>query len=133
MKIKELLFALLFISACKTDIPDVAVSTNYPPTVEKIIIGKCATAGCHNSISNSAAGGLDLSSWDVMFNGTSNGAVTIPYRGDYSTLLYFTCTDTLLGLVIIKLTTGSNQSCPVNRMANPAKTTPAETNASEMR
>ena len=68
MKIKELLFALLFISACKTDIPDVAVSTNYPPTVEKIIIGKCATAGCHNSISNSAAGGLDLSSWDVMFN-----------------------------------------------------------------
>ena len=50
MKIKELLFALLFISACKTDIPDVAVSTNYPPTVEKIIIGKCATAGCHNSI-----------------------------------------------------------------------------------
>lgn len=107
MRINELFFALLFISSCKTDIPDVAISTNYPQAVEKIIVGKCATAGCHNSISNSAAGGLDLSSWDVMFNGTSNGAVTIPYRGDYSTLLYFTCTDTLLGLV-------SKPTMPIN-------------------
>ena len=99
MKTNLLVVALFFIAACKTDIPETAIGTQYPPDIEKIIVGKCATAGCHNTISKNAAGGLDLSTWDVMFNGTSNGAVTIPYRGDYSTMLYFTCTDSTLGLV----------------------------------
>jgi len=107
MNVKYFILLFLFASACKTDIPEADIVSHYPTNIEKIIVGKCATAGCHNATSKNAAGGLDLSTWDHMFNGTSNGAVTIPYRGDYSTMLYFTCTDTLLGLV-------SQPTMPIN-------------------
>jgi len=93
----------LFLYGCKYDKYEALVPSNngYPPEVEKIIIGKCSTPGCHTTISKNAAAGLDLSSWDVMFDGTSNGAVVIPYRSDFSTLCYFTNVDSTLGLVVL--------------------------------
>ncbi len=93
---------LTLISSCAYDKFDsvVPVSTGYPSNVEAIIVGKCATAGCHNTASKDAAAGLDLSNWEVMFNGTNNGAVVIPYRSDYSTLCYFTNVDSTIGLVV---------------------------------
>lgn len=93
---------LFLIPSCVYDKFDtvVPVSTGYPSHIEPIIVGKCATAGCHNTASKDAAAGLDLSNWEVMFNGTNNGAVVIPYRSDYSTLCYFTNVDSTLGLVV---------------------------------
>ena len=85
---------------CTYDIYEEPLATNYPDNVSKIMTDNCATSGCHNTISKNGAAGLDLSSWSVMFNGTSNGAVAIPYRDDFSTLLYFTNVDSALGLVV---------------------------------
>ncbi len=97
-----LLFVLMF-SACKYDYYELVALSNsgYPEPVEAILIGKCATSGCHNTISKNAAAGLDLSSWDLMFNGTNNGAVVIPFRSDFSTLCFFTNVDSALGLVVL--------------------------------
>ena len=93
----------LLLYGCKYDKYEALVPSNngYPSEVEKIIIGKCSTPGCHTTQSKNAAAGLDLSSWDVMFDGTSNGAVVIPYRSDFSTLCYFTNVDSTLGLVVL--------------------------------
>jgi len=86
------------ISGCTYDTLEKDES-QYPTEVAKIITTKCATPGCHNTTSKDAAAGLDLSSWDAMFVGTNNGAVTIPGRIDFSTLLYFTNTDSTQGIV----------------------------------
>ncbi len=79
--------------------PPTADNGCYPPEIAAIIINKCATSGCHNTQSKDGAAGLDLSTWEKMFEGTRNGAVTIPFRADQSTLFYFVNTDTLLGIV----------------------------------
>lgn len=95
--------ALLLLSltcGCKYDVYEEPLVTNYPDNVSKIMTDNCATSGCHNATSKDGAAGLDLSTWDAMFNGTNNGAVTIPYRDDFSTLLYFTNVDSTLGLVV---------------------------------
>jgi YVTN family beta-propeller protein len=91
----------LFVSGCDDDKPDPKPFDDgcYPPEIAAIIVNKCATSGCHNTISKDAAGGLDLSSWEAMFLGTRNGAVTVPFRSDQSTLMYFINTDTTLGVV----------------------------------
>jgi len=89
-------------SSCKDDKDDPQPPFNdgcYPPGVAQIMVNKCATSGCHNTISKDAASGLDLSTWEKMFEGNRNGATVIPYRSDQSTLCYFTNTDTLLGIV----------------------------------
>lgn len=99
-----IVFGLLLVFAgCKYEKYEAILPSNngYPPQVESIIIGKCSTPGCHTTISKDAAAGLDLSSWDVMFDGTNNGAVVIPYRSDFSTLCYFTNIDSTLGLVVL--------------------------------
>lgn len=103
---KEILFyslLLSFLAGCKYDQYEAVIpmQTGYPSQVEAIIVGKCSTPGCHNTISKDGAAGLDLSSWDVMFNGTNNGAVVIPFRSDFSTLCYFTNVDSSLGLVVL--------------------------------
>lgn len=97
-----MLACMVLLSACTYDKFETTtpVSTGYPANVERIITGKCATAGCHNTQSQNAAAGLDLSSWDRMFEGTNNGAVTVPFRSDFSTLCYFTNVDSSLGLVV---------------------------------
>ncbi len=87
--------------SCKYDkIEVVADSTGYPAEVENILINKCATSGCHNAQSYLSCGKLSFETWDKMFEGGSSGAVAIPFRPDYSTLLFFTNTDTSKGLVL---------------------------------
>ncbi|MBW7912994.1 MAG: hypothetical protein H3C54_04675 [Taibaiella sp.] len=74
---------------------------NYPDAVATIIINKCATTGCHNNASYDGAGGLNLTTWDKLFEGGSTGAVVIPYRPDFSTLCFYTNTDSTLGPTLI--------------------------------
>lgn len=82
---------LVFVFQCTKDkgIIDYTAS-GYPQEVAKIILMKCATSGCHDDVSKGAAGGLSLTSWDKMFEGSRAGSVVIPYRADYSTLVYYT-------------------------------------------
>ena len=91
------------IIACKDDDdnvpPPVVDNSCYPPAISAILVKKCATAGCHNANDKGAASNLDLSTWEAMFAGNSNGAVTIPYRADQSMLFSFINTDSTLGLV----------------------------------
>lgn len=83
--------------SCKRDKDEpLIVETNYPPDIENIIINKCATAGCHNALSKNGAAGLDLSTWDKMFEGSRGGACVIPYRPDFSLLIYYTNHDSIL-------------------------------------
>ncbi|MBL0072542.1 MAG: hypothetical protein IPP34_12370 [Bacteroidetes bacterium] len=112
------LLSVALITSCKYDKEEPVVAFNngcYPPEVAEILVKKCATAGCHNTISKDAASGLDLSSWEAMFAGNGNGATTIPFRSDQSTLFYFINTDSTLGITQIP-------TMPYN--ANPL--TPAE-------
>ena len=88
-----LAMAMAWLIACKHEPPMLADTSNYPDAVSKIIIAKCAVAGCHNDLSKEGAGGLSLETWNRMFEGTRGGAVVIPYRPDYSTLMYYINTD----------------------------------------
>ena len=93
---------MCLVQACKYDVEPEPVPFDdgcYPPQVAEILVKKCATAGCHNTISKDAASGLDLSSWEALFDGNRNGAVCIPYRSDQSTLFFYINTDTTLGPV----------------------------------
>jgi YVTN family beta-propeller protein len=83
-----LLFAGLFLSDCKKD-KALANFGGYPNEVGKIMTLKCAVSGCHNSASYLASAGLDLSTWDAMFRGSSTGSSVIPFRSDFSSLCYF--------------------------------------------
>ena len=81
---------MYFIHSCTKDKGEVDLTPKgFPQEVGKIILNKCATTGCHNDISKEAAGGVSLSSWDKMFEGSRGGAIVIPYRPDLSTLIYY--------------------------------------------
>lgn len=96
----KLSFVCVFISSCLYDKFDIEeAQTDYPKDIEHIMLTRCATGGCHNPESKSKAAGLDLSTWDRMFDGAKHGAVTIPYSTLYSTLLYYTNTDSAEGVV----------------------------------
>lgn len=89
------LFALfgvaIVFATCTKDVGNLDyTSGGFPQDVGEIIVNKCATAGCHNDISKSAAAGLSLETWDKMFEGSRAGAVVIPYRPDFSTFIYYT-------------------------------------------
>src|SRR4028118_2164143 len=58
---------------------------------------KCAVSGCHNTTSAGGAANLDLSSYSTLFKGSVNGSPVIPYRSDFSSLLYFINTYDELG------------------------------------
>lgn len=72
----------------------------YPPEIAKIIITRCAIAGCHNQASYGAADSLLLDTWEHMFDGDNTGAVVVPYWPQYSPLLYFVNTDASLGPIL---------------------------------
>lgn len=104
LKIKYCLLACsIVLSSCQHEpfnpLPD--GNGNYPDAVATIIINKCATTGCHNNASYDGAGGLNLTTWDKLFEGGSTGAVVIPYRPDFSTLCFYTNTDSTLGPTLI--------------------------------
>ncbi len=102
-KLYLLLLALTLFSSCLFEKGEVAVptpETNYPPEIASLITTKCAIAGCHNDISKSGAAGLSLETWDKLFEGSRGGASVIPYRPDFSTLMYYTNTDSSKGLIL---------------------------------
>lgn len=98
MKLPRFLFPffLLFLASCAKDkgTPDYG---GYPDEVGKIIVNKCATAGCHNDISKEGAAGLSLEGWDRLFEGGRNSAAVVPYSHEYSTLFLFSNTYSDLG------------------------------------
>lgn len=97
-----LLLVAMFWYGCKHDPPEPrkAVDGNFPPEVAKIMITKCATAGCHNEASHTAAAGLRLDDWEHLFNGGANGSTVIPFSTEYSPLLYFINPDSSLGITM---------------------------------
>jgi DNA-binding beta-propeller fold protein YncE len=100
--IKYFFVALTGLLACQHKIPQPLVTGgDYPPDVANIILTKCATDGCHNNLSYSAAGDLNLTTWENLFKGSGTGSVVIPYRPDFSSMCYFTNTDSSAGLVML--------------------------------
>ena len=97
-----LLLCVIAFTACTSEkaSPDY---NQFPEAIGKIIINKCATPGCHNAQSKDATGGLNLESWDKMFEGDRNGATIIPYRSDFSTLLFYTNTYNDLGISLVPM------------------------------
>ncbi|MCY7409937.1 MAG: YncE family protein [Chitinophagales bacterium] len=95
------LFIFSLLLSCKKDSNDLPyvydASKGFPEDVAKIINTKCNTTGCHTANAKAAAGGLSMETWDQMFEGSNGGAVTIPYRPDYSWIMYYTNTDTAWG------------------------------------
>lgn len=85
----------------------------YPEEIGNIFITRCATPGCHDAISNEAAGGLDLSSWDKLFEGTRAGSAVVPFRSDQSFLVNFINTYSDLG--VSQLPTMPNNGTPLTR------------------
>lgn len=98
LSIVIVVLAVLSFSDCKKD-KALANYGGYPNEVGKIMVLKCATEGCHNSASYLASAGLDLSSWDAMFRGSSTGSSVIPFRSDFSSLCYFINTYPELGSI----------------------------------
>lgn len=96
-----LTFIVFFYHGCTYKKAEPEPQTDYPDQVAAIILTKCAVPGCHNTQSKDAAGGLDLTTWNKLFEGGNGGAVVIPYRPDFSTLCYYTNTDSLKGLVLV--------------------------------
>lgn len=82
------IFLYLLFSSCRKDI-GLNNYGNFPNEVGKIFVTQCATSGCHNDASYLAAAGLNLSSWDKLFNGSFSGSPIIPFSSKYSSLCYF--------------------------------------------
>lgn len=95
------LIVLASISSCKhkepiAPLPEVSDS-GFPADVHNIFVNRCATSGCHNAQSYTAAGDLRLDNWNALFESGINGAVVVPYSIDNSSLLYFINPDSGLG------------------------------------
>jgi DNA-binding beta-propeller fold protein YncE len=91
------LFFVLVINSCKRDPLIVPASTDYPKDIAYLMLTKCAVSGCHNDASYQAAAGLNLSGWEKLFQGSTGGSTVIPFRADYSSLMYFVNTYPDLG------------------------------------
>jgi DNA-binding beta-propeller fold protein YncE len=126
MKILKVIFVFCFLTAfvlmlsqCANDkkesIPEIVNTACYPDAVGKIFVEKCATSGCHNTTSKDAAAGLDLSSWDKLFNGSRGGSAVIPYSADQSFLVNFINTYSDLNSGISQLPTMPNNGTPLSR------------------
>jgi len=96
MKSKIILFlfsliilSIIFYSGCTYDKPLNLAGSGYPSNIANIIVRKCAVAGCHNTQSAPGASGLDLTTWTSLFKGGNNGSSVIPYRPDFSYMMYF--------------------------------------------
>jgi DNA-binding beta-propeller fold protein YncE len=86
----------IVIESCKRD-PIIITSTDYPKDIGYLMLSKCAVSGCHNDASYEASAHFNLSGWNKLFEGSSNGSPVIPYRTDFSSLLYFVNTFPDLG------------------------------------
>lgn len=90
-------FLLLIVGiACRKD-KGLTIYGNYPNEVGKIVVTQCATSGCHNDASALASNGLNLTTWDNLFEGSNSGSAVIPYSSKFSSLCYFINTYAELG------------------------------------
>lgn len=103
------IFMLVFFSSCRKDLPPPSAD-NFPQAVSNIFRGSCAVPGCHNPQSRDAAGGIDISSWDKLFEGGSGGSVVVPFRPDQSTLMFFINTYSDLGISLFPTMPLSNSA-----------------------
>ena len=79
---------VVFFTQCKRDQSEPDFKA-FPKEIGNIMITQCAITGCHNSTSRIAAGGLNLESWDAMFEGSSGGSAVVPFNAEQSFLNYF--------------------------------------------
>jgi DNA-binding beta-propeller fold protein YncE len=91
------LLLLCFCFSCKKDV-GLVNRGNFPDEISAIFSSNCATSGCHNEASHEAAAGLNLETWESLFNGSNNGSPVIPYNSAFSSLCYFINTYSELGL-----------------------------------
>lgn len=82
-------FTIVLLGACTDQIDPAYTNANFPKEIEKILVNKCATAGCHNDKSYTNAANLNLSTWQNLFKGSVNGAVAIPFSHRQSSLFQF--------------------------------------------
>ncbi len=102
MKATFYFLTLFLLSSCTYQNLDLVDDiSGYPPDVKEILVKKCATSGCHNEISKEAAGGISFETWNSMFEGGNSGAVTIPYRPDFSVTMFFVNTDSTRGISLL--------------------------------
>ena len=93
---------IIFSFSCKHDTVEIPITaqpqnSGYPDSIANIIVNKCATSGCHNSLSRGVAGGLDYTTWESMYDGGRNATSVIPYNAENSYLLYSVNTDSTRG------------------------------------
>ena len=94
-------FFICFLAiSCKHDPVENNPAGGYPPEIGEIILTSCAVAGCHNDASHEAAAGLNLTTWEKLFEGSNNNAAVVPYRPDQSFLMFFINTNPALGPVL---------------------------------
>lgn len=91
-----LLFSLIF--SCNRNKLEPAF--DYPDEVSRLMRKTCAIKGCHNETSAAAVGGLNLESWEKLFEGSRGGSPVVPYSPELSYLLYSVNTDASLGPVL---------------------------------
>jgi len=96
--------------SCRKDEHVELQSSGYPNDIGRIFLGKCATSGCHNDKSYEVSGGLNLTSWNKLFEGGEGEAVVIPFSAEFSTLMYYVNTYSDLGPSL-------TPTMPVNRPA----------------
>ncbi|MEW6467665.1 MAG: YncE family protein [Bacteroidota bacterium] len=101
--------ALLTLHACTRDRAE-PLYQGFPAKVGRIFAGNCGVSGCHNAASKDACAGLELTSWDKLFEGTANNSCVIPFRPDLSTLFFSINTFPDLGPAL-------SPTMPVNRPA----------------
>ena len=74
--LKTIFCSILFLSlsiiffSCQKD-EAIIDTANYPREVGKILVGKCATSGCHNDASYKIAAGLNLTTWSDLMKGSN--------------------------------------------------------------
>lgn len=88
----------LAFQSCEKLIDPSFQQSGYPLEIEKILVDKCATSGCHNNSSYQNAGNLNLTTYSKLFEGAINGAVVVPFSPNQSSLMQFINTYDDIGL-----------------------------------
>ncbi len=94
-----LFVAVVSLASCTFDKTEAVLDTKgYPEDIGKIVLTQCAVPGCHNPFSKNAAGGLSMTTWDELFEGTRDNSSVVPFRTDQSFMMFFINTFPDLGL-----------------------------------
>jgi len=101
-QISGFVIALVMLSmGCEIDRPVLDPSSGYPAQIGTIMETQCAVIGCHDAVSNPAAAGLNLETWETLFQGSRNNAAVVPFRPDQSFMMFFVNTYEELGPSLI--------------------------------